>query len=247
MIQGQKPLVLVVDDDVDVLKLVSVALRLEDFRVSAAADGSQALQLVRDERPALVVLDIMMPGTDGYTVCERIRRFSEVPIIMLTAKAATDDIVRGLDLGADDYVLKPFNVNELVARVRTVLHRTESRQEVPQTMLVFGDLVIDYAQRLVRIADTETVLPPIEYRLLHLLASNAGKVITYGHLLTEVWGPEYHGEDTHILEAAIARLRKRLGDGSGSRNYIATKRGIGYLFNPPNDELPNSTAASASA
>jgi len=174
-----------------------------------------------------------MPGTDGYAVCQEVRGFSDVPIVMLTAKGGVDDIVRGLDLGADDYVVKPFNVDELAARVKRVLRRTTRLpQQTQQTMFVSEVLVIDYAQRMVRIGDREMALPPIEYRLLCLLATNAGKVITYGHLLTEVWGPEYYGEDIHILEAAIARLRKRLGDGAGDCNYIATRRGIGYSFVP---------------
>jgi two-component system response regulator VicR len=219
--------------------LLGVALRLDGFRVIATSDSGEALQMVRDERPALVVLDIMMPGVDGYTVCQMVRSFSEVPIVMLTAKSSVDDIARGLDLGADDCVVKPFNVNELVARVKGVLRRTRLPQETQQTMSVSGDLVIDYARRMVRIADREMALPPIEYRLLCLLATNAGKVITYGHLLTEVWGPEYHGEDTHILEAAIARLRRRLGDGAGDRKYIATRRGIGYYFNASSGSSQN--------
>jgi DNA-binding response OmpR family regulator len=244
-VQEQNRLILVADDDPNILKLVSVALRLEEFRVLTAADGSEALHLVLDEHPDLVILDVMMPGMDGYSVCQGIRRFSDIPIVMLTAKAGVDDIVRGLDLGADDYVAKPFNVNELAARVKTVLHRTRPRQEVPQEMLVSGALVIDFAQRLVKIADKETPLPPIEYRLLCLLACNAGKVITYGHLLTEVWGPEYYGEDIHILEAAIARLRKRLADGCGDHNYIGTRRGIGYFFSAPNGGSPNSATSLA--
>jgi DNA-binding response OmpR family regulator len=141
------------------------------------------------------------------------------------------DIARGLDLGADDYVVKPFNVNELSARVKRVLRRTGLPQETQHVVFESGNLVIDCTQRVVRMANREMTLPPIEYRLLYLLAINAGKVITYGHLLTEVWGPEYHGEDTHVLEAAIARLRRRLGDGAGDRKYIATRRGIGYYFN----------------
>jgi DNA-binding response OmpR family regulator len=241
MMQGQKSLVLVVDDDPEILKLVSLNLRLEGFRVITTADGSEALQLVRDEQPALVLLDIMMPGTDGFGVCQRIREFSEVPIIILTARDDVNEITRGLDLGADDYMVKPFNVNELAARVKTVLHRTKSPQETPQTTVASGKLVIDFAQRLVRIGDSEAALPPIEYRLLSLLASNAGRVITYGHLLTEVWGPEYYGEDIHILEAAVARLRKRLANGSGNHNYIATRRGIGYFFNAPDGESPSNT------
>ena len=240
-------LILVADDDLDILKLVSVALRLEEFRVMTAPDGNEALQLARDFQPDLVVLDVMMPAVDGYSVCRRIREFSDVPIIMLTAKAGINDIVRGLDLGADDYVVKPFNVNELAARVKTVLHRAKSRHEVPQKTLVLGDLVIDFGQRLVRIADRETPLPPIEYRLLCLLAGNAGKVVTYGHLLTEVWGPEYYGEDIHILEAAITRLRKRLADGCGDYNYIGTRRGIGYYFRAPNGGSPNGATSLAAA
>ncbi len=243
----QKPLVLVADDDPDILKLVSVTLRLEEFRVLTAADGSEALHLACDEHPDLVILDVMMPGMDGHSVCHGIRWFSDIPVIMLTAKAGVDDIVHGLDLGADDYVVKPFNVNELAARVKTVLHRTRPRQDVPQEMLVSGSLVIDFAQRLVKIADKETPLPPIEYRLLCLLARNAGKVITYGHLLTEVWGPEYYGDDTHILEAAIARLRKRLADGCGDHNYIGTRRGIGYFFSAPSAGSPSSAASLAAA
>jgi len=154
-------LILVADDDEDILKLVSVALRLEEFRVLTALDGNEALHLARDEHPDLVILDVMMPAGDGYSVCRRIRELSDVPIIMLTAKAGVDDIVRGLDLGADDYVVKPFSVNELAARVKTVLHRASCRHEVPQKTLAIGDLVIDFGQRLVRMADTETPLPPI--------------------------------------------------------------------------------------
>jgi len=239
--QEQRPLVLVVDDDPETLKLVSLSLRLEGFRAITTADSSEALHLVRDEQPALVLLDIMMPGTDGFGVCQRIREFSEVPIIILTARDDVNEITRGLDLGADDYMVKPFNVNELAARVKTVLHRTKIPQETPQTTVASGELVIDFAQRLVRIGDSEAALPPIEYRLLSLLAGNAGKVVTYGHLLTEVWGPEYHGDDIHILEAAVARLRKRLANGSGDHSYIATKRGIGYFFNAPNAQSPSDT------
>jgi DNA-binding response OmpR family regulator len=205
----------------------------------ATSDSGEALQMVRDERPALVVLDIMMPGVDGYTVCQMVRSFSEVPIVMLTAKSSVDDIARGLDLGADDYVVKPFNVNELSARVKRVLRRTGLPQETQHIVFESGNLVIDCTQRVVRMTNREMTLPPIEYRLLYLLAINAGKVITYGHLLTEVWGPEYHGEDTHILEAAIARLRRRLGDGAGDRNYIATRRGIGYYFNASSGSSQN--------
>jgi len=247
MMQGQKPLVLVVDDNPEILRLVSLNLRLEGFRAITTADSSEAVHLVRDEQPALVLLDIMMPGTDGFRVCQRIREFSEVPIIMLTAKSDVDDVTRGLDLGADDYLVKPFNVNELAARVKTVLHRTKSPQETPRTTFTSGELVIDFVEHLVRIGDREAVLPPVEYRLLCLLASNAGRVITYGHLLTEVWGPEYYGDNIHKLEVAVARLRKRLANGSGDHNYIATKRGIGYFFVTPYGKSPNTIMPQAFA
>jgi DNA-binding response OmpR family regulator len=243
----QEKLILVVDDDPGVLDLVSVALRLEGFRVTAAAEGNCALRLARDEQPALVILDVMMPGADGYVVCHGIRQFSDVPIIMLTAKGGTDDIVHGLDLGADDYVVKPFDVNELAARVKTVLHRSRPRHEMKQNTPVSGDLFIDFGQHSVKVADRETPLPPIGYRLLCLLAGNAGRVVTYGHLLSQVWGPEYRGEDIHVLEAAVARLRKRLADGCGDHNYIGTRRGIGYFFNAPNGGCPNGAAYLAAA
>lgn len=240
----QKSLIIVVDDDPGILKLVSLNLQLEGFRVVTAADGKEAVQLVHDEQPALVLLDIMMPVMDGFQACERIREFSEVPIIMLTAKGGIEDVVRGLDTGADDYVVKPFSINELVARVKAVLHRTKFPQEMPQPSFASGDLNIDFAQHQVKIGDSEIVLPPTEYRILCLLARNAGRVITHEQLLTEVWGREYRG-DTHILQVAIARLRKRLGDDPGNPKYIATRPGIGYTFKKPREDSPNGTVACA--
>jgi DNA-binding response OmpR family regulator len=242
----QKPLIVVVDDDPGVLKLVSVNLQLEDFRVMTGVDGKEAVQLVRDEQPSLVLLDIMMPVMDGFQACERIREFCEVPIIMLTAKGSIEDIVRGLDTGADDYVVKPFSINELVARVKAVLHRTKFPQEIPQPAFAAGDLSIDYAQHQVKIGDNEIVLPPTEYRILCLLARNAGRVITHEQLLTEVWGREYRG-DTHILQVAVARLRKRLDDDPGNPRYIATRPGIGYTFKKPRDDSFNGSLAYAVA
>ena len=240
----QKSLIVVVDDDPGILKLVSLNLQLEGFRVVTAADGKEAVQLVHDEQPALVLLDVMMPVMDGFQACERIREFSEVPIIMLTAKGGIEDVVRGLDTGADDYVVKPFSINELVARVKAVLHRTKFPQEMPQPAFASGDLCIDFAQHQVKIGDSEIVLPPTEYRILCLLARNAGRLITYEQLLTEVWGREYRG-DIHILQVAVARLRKRLGDDPGNPKYIATRPGIGYTFKKPREESLNGTVACA--
>ncbi len=244
MMPLQKSLIVVVDDDPGILKLVSLNLQLEGFRVITAADGKDAVKLIQDEQPSLVLLDIMMPVMDGFQACERIREFSEVPIIMLTAKGGIEDIVRGLDMGADDYVVKPFSINELVARVKAVLHRTKFPQEVPQPAFASGDLSIDFAQHQVKISEREIVLPPTEYRILCLLARNAGRVITHEHLLTEVWGREYRG-DTHILQVAVARLRKRLGDDPGNPKYIATRPGIGYTFRRLREDASNGTLACA--
>ncbi len=240
----QKSLIVVVDDDPGILKLVTLNLQLEGFRVITATDGKEAVKLVQDEQPSLVLLDIMMPVMDGFQACARIREFSEVPIIMLTAKGSIEDIVKGLDTGADDYVVKPFSINELVARVKAVLHRTKFPQEVPQPAFASGDLSIDFAQHQVRISGEEVILPPTEYRILCLLARNAGRVITHEHLLTEVWGREYRG-DTHILQVAVARLRKRLGDDPGDPKYIATRPGIGYTFRRPREETLNGATAYA--
>ncbi len=243
MMAVAKSLILVVDDDPGILKLVSLNLQLEGFRVLTAANGKEAVQTVQGEHPSLVLLDVMMPVMDGFQACERIREFCEVPIIMLTAKGAVEDVVRGLDAGADDYVVKPFSINELVARVKAVLHRTKFPQEVPQPVFTSGELCIDFAQHQVTIADAEIVLPPTEYRILCLLARNAGRVITHEQLLTEVWGREYRG-DTHILQVAVARLRKRLGDDPGAPRFIATRPGIGYTFKKPReDSAPEETVA----
>jgi DNA-binding response OmpR family regulator len=242
----QEPLVVVADDDPETLKLVSLNLRLEDFRVATAADGKEAVQSVCDKQPALVLLDIMMPVMDGFQACERIREFSEVPIIMLTAKSSVEDVVHGLDIGADDYVVKPFSADELVARVKAVLHRTKFPQEVPEPMFASDDLCIDYSQHQVKIADKEILLTPTEYRVLSLLARNAGRVLTYEQILTEVWGREYRS-DTHVLQVLMGRLRQQLGDSVAKPKYIATRQGTGYVFNRPKTESRNGTMVCAGA
>lgn len=228
----RKPSILVIDDDPGLLKLVSRNLELEDYQVITAIDGETGLQLIEDEEPALVLLDIMMPGLDGFQVCERVRQFSEVPIIMLTAKGRAEDIVHGLDTGADDYVIKPFDTNELLARVKAVLRRAKFPEEMPQPPFTSGELCIDFSQHRVTIAGKEVMLTPTEYRILCLLARNAGRVITRDHLLTEVWGWEYRGS-THILQVAVARLRKKIGGDPSNPKYIITRPGIGYTFKKP--------------
>jgi len=231
----QKPLILIVDDDSGLVKLVSLNLELDGYQVVTAAEGKTALQLIKNEQPALVLLDIMMPGMDGFQACERIREFSEVPIIMITAKGGVEDVVHGLDIGADDYITKPFSINELLARVKAVLHRAKFPQEEPQPPFTSGQLRIDFDHHLVTIDEREVMLPPTEYRILCLLARNAGRVITHDYLLTEVWGREYRS-DTHILQVAVARLRKKIGEDPSNPKYIATRPGIGYTFKKPKEQ-----------
>jgi len=242
----QEPLVVVADDDPGTLKLVSLNLEMEDFRVMTATDGKEAVKLVRDVQPTLALLDIRMPVMDGFKACERIREFSEVPIIMLTAIGGVEDVVRGLDIGADDYIVKPFSVNELVARVKAVLYRTRIPQQVPQPTFVSGDLCIDFSQHQVTIADKEILLTPTEYRVLCLLARNAGRILTYQQILTGVWGDEYRS-DTRVLQVLMWRLRRRLGDSADIPKYIATRPGVGYAFNKRKMESRDGTTVWASA
>lgn len=224
-----RPLILVVDDDPGLLKLVAHCMQAEGYRVVTAADGQRALQLVEDEHLSLILLDIMMPGMDGLALCKRLREFSDVPVIMLTARGQVEDVVLGLDCGADDYVVKPFDTHELLARVSAVLRRARPPEALSQASVTSGDLHIDFARHLVTLKGIEVRLTPTEYRLLALLASNAGRVVTQDHLLHAVWGPEYSGE-THILQVAVARLRKKIGDEAASARYLTTRSGIGYSF-----------------
>lgn len=224
-----KPLILVVDDDPAIMKLISHNLELAGYRVLTAGDGERAMWEIRDHKPSLVLLDVLLPGMDGFGVCKEIREFSDVPIMMITVKGTMEDVVRGLDMGADDYVAKPFDVNVLVARVKAVLSRTRPLPKLQRPPLVLGQLQIDFSNRSVSLGDQEVQLTHTEYRILCLLARNAGRMITKDYILTEVWGPEYHGDD-HVLQVTIARLRKKIGDYQRNPRYIATRTGIGYMF-----------------
>src|SRR3989441_2224223 len=212
---AKKTTILAADDDPQLLRLITRNLQLEGYDVLAASDGQQALELIENNSPDLVLLDVMMPRMDGFTVCYRVREFSAVPIIIITARGQDQDKVRGLDLGADDYLTKPFSVDELLARVRAVLRRAQftSSANVPMsevhTTLAIGDLTIDYAQHMVMMAGHEIVLTPIEYRILAYLAQNAGRVVTQDLLLAHVWGEEYVGE-SHMLQVNVNRLRRKI-------------------------------------
>jgi two-component system, OmpR family, KDP operon response regulator KdpE len=228
---AKKTTILTADDDPQLLRLVARNLQLEEYDVLVASDGKQALEQIEQHAPDLVLLDVMMPRMDGFTVCQRVREFSAVPIIIVTARGQDQDKVRGLDLGADDYLTKPFSVDELLARVRAVLRRAQflPSEHTYAMRTTFGELTIDYAQHLVTMAGREVVLTPIEYSILAYLAQNAGRVVTQDLLLGHVWGTEYMGE-SHMLQVNINRLRRKLEPDPMHPRYILTKVGIGYLL-----------------
>jgi DNA-binding response OmpR family regulator len=224
--------ILIVDDEPRYLRLLEANLRTEGYEVSSAQDGVQALDVFSSQPIDLVLLDIMMPRMDGFSVCQRLREFSDVPIIILTAKGEEQDRVRGLDLGADDYLVKPFSATELLARVRAVLRRSQMPTESGQTRLfTHGDLKIDYARAEVWRAEQPISLSATEYRLLLQFTHNVGNILTSEDLLTGVWGPEYKSEK-EILWVSIARLRQKLEEDPHSPVHIVTRSGLGYLMPP---------------
>lgn len=222
--------ILVVDDEPHMVKLVEANLRAAGYEVVHAVDGRTALAAAERELPDLIILDIMLPGIDGYEVCRRIREYSAVPILMLTARSSEIDLVRGFDVGADDYLEKPFSVNELLVRVRAVLKRSKFVQEIIQhPPLAVGDLTIDFAKRRVTVHGTEIKLSPTEYKLLTKLALNANRVVLHQDLLRDVWGPEYRTE-TEYLRVYIHYLRQKMEDDPANPKRIITHPGAGYMF-----------------
>jgi DNA-binding response OmpR family regulator len=223
--------ILAADDDPQLLRLITRNLQLEGYDVLAASDGQQALELIENNSLDLVLLDVMMPRMDGFTVCYRVREFSAVPIIIITARGQDQDKVRGLDLGADDYLTKPFSVDELLARVRAVLRRAQfTAREHTQGLratTTTGNLQVDYSQHMVIMSGREIALTPTEYRIIAYLAQNVGRVVTQDLLLEHVWGPEYLGE-SHMLQVNINRLRRKLEVDATQPRYILTKVGVGY-------------------
>lgn len=231
--------ILVVDDDPRMVRLVSQVLRAVGYRVLDTPSGDAALELVALEQPDLVLLDITLQGgPDGLTVCRSLREFSDVPIIMLTAKARDADIIQGFDAGADDYLTKPFNSKELVARVRAVLRRTEKNQEIVTAPRRCGELAMDYAQYAVRVNDQAIALTRTEFALLRELMLNADRVVLHQDLLSKVWGPEYR-DDLEYLRAYIRYLRRKIEQDPGNPQYILTVPGVGYMLKcvetEPND------------
>ena len=234
-----KPHILVVDDEIRYQHLLRVNLESEGYEISTAGDGEQAIEMIANRRPDMVILDVMMPRLDGYSTCERIRQFSSVPIIMLTGKAEEDDRVRGLNAGADDCVAKPFSATELVARVRAVLRRAVNTESITQSRYFsHGNLRIDFARAEVWRDDRPIYLSATEYRLLIQFAHHVGQVLNAEELLLAVWGDSYR-EDKEILWVSIAWLRQKLEDNPHSPQHIVTRAGLGYLMPPLDTINPN--------
>ncbi len=226
---GEMVRVLVVDDDEAILSLLGSYLAREGFEVQTAGDGEAALAAARTSRPDVVVLDVLLPGLDGLEVLRRLRAEGEPYVILLTAKAEEADRVVGLELGADDYVTKPFSPRELVARIRAVLRRGRGRAEVPEAPLVFPRLRIDPARREVWRDGERVYLTPLEFDLLRALASFPGRVWTREQLIERVWGHDYFG-DERVVDAHIKELRRKLQDDPARPSFIGTVRGVGYRF-----------------
>lgn len=224
------PLILVVDDEPRMIRFIRMNLELERYRVIEASNGLEALDQIRDQLPDLVILDVMMPDLDGFETLELLREVSSVPVIMLTVKADEDDKVRGLALGADDYITKPFSPRELTGRVNAVLRRAALPAPTPKTELIIDDrLVIDFVQRQVIVEGERIDLSPTEHRLLYHLVNNAGWIMPYETLLAKVWGYEYRDE-THYLRIYVGYLRKKIERDPAKPQYILTERSVGYRF-----------------
>jgi two-component system KDP operon response regulator KdpE len=224
--------ILIVDDAPEVVESVRLGFTLQwrEVEVIGASNGETALDLVEQEAPDLVLLDIGLPDLDGYQVLEQIRAFSDVPVVMLTARDDTMDKVKGLELGADDYITKPFNHLELLARVRAVLRRLDMpapKSRAPSFQA--GDLEVDFAAQEARLRGERLDLTPTEYKLLYHLVRNAGRILQHGTLLAKVWGREYVDEVDYV-RVYIRRLRDKLGDDPARPRYIQTERGLGYRF-----------------
>jgi DNA-binding response OmpR family regulator len=228
------PRLLIAEDDPSIAQAVAFGVQMTwpGCQVAVATDGTEALRRFAEERPDLVVLDVQMPPPDGFTVCRRIREVSQVPILMLTVRTSTLDKVRALDLGADDYLTKPFDHLELLARLRALLRRTQHEAEAASAPLTVGDITLDTATRTASVRGAVVPLTSTESRLLEELMRHAGRTLPHQYLLQQVWGPEYTAE-AHYLKVFVGRLRRKLGDDPEHPHYIQTEWGIGYRFVPP--------------
>jgi DNA-binding response OmpR family regulator len=233
----KKTVVLVVDDEPKIIRFVRAELEAAGYEVHAASDGATALEMIQAKQPDLLVLDIIMPGMDGFEVLKRSRETSSVPVILLTARGSDADKVRGLDLGADDYLTKPFSPDELSARIRAVLRRSsQSARDLSGGKFVSGDLEVDFDRRKVIVAGEEVRLSRTEWQLLHQLALNAGRVMLHEDLLVRTWGSEYR-DDVEYLRVWVSRLRRKIEADPGYPKHLKTVPGVGYMLaeEPPRE------------
>jgi DNA-binding response OmpR family regulator len=222
--------VLVVDDEPRIIDFIRMNLEFEGFRVVDAPNGQKALECLKEDLPDLVLLDVMMPKMDGFETLKHIREVSNVPVIMLTVRQEEGDRIRGLDLGADDYITKPFSPRELLSRIKALLRRSFMPSPTRKTRIVVDDdLIIDFSKGEVFVRGEKIALRPTEYRLLYHLVNNAGRLLTHETLLSKVWGHEYRDE-AHYLRLYITYLRQKIEQDPAHPKYILTERGLGYRF-----------------
>ncbi len=227
----QNPMILIVDDEERMVRFIRLNLEQDGFSTAEANSGMEAMQKLRDQLPDLMLLDVMLPDIDGFEVLSMVREISSIPVIMLTAKGEEEEKIRGLELGADDYITKPFSPRELVSRIRAVLRRAESISSASARDIIDVDdsLKLDFGRREVWLKGKLIKLRPTEYRLLYHLVQNAGWVMTYDQILTKVWGYEYRDEP-HYVRLYINYLRQKLEEDPANPKYILTERGVGYRF-----------------
>ena len=220
--------ILIVDDDVNICELVKLYIIKEGYEPLIAYNSIKAMQIFNEEHPSMVILDVMLPGTNGVEICKNIRKLSNVPIIMLTAKGEFSDRIEGLEAGADDYICKPFDPNELVARIKAVLRRTETIK-TDNGVLEYENIFLDINNYKLVVNGKETEAPPKELELLYHLASNPNRVFTRDQLLNEVWGFEYTGDTTRTVDVHVKRIREKI-DGASDKWELKTVWGVGYKF-----------------
>lgn len=227
----QNPMILIVDDEERMVRFIRLNLEQDGFSTAEANSGMEAMQKLRDQLPDLMLLDVMLPDIDGFEVLSMVREISSIPVIMLTAKGEEEEKIRGLELGADDYITKPFSPRELVSRIRAVIRRAESISSASARDIIEVDdsLKLDFGRREVWLKGKLIKLRPTEYRLLYHLVQNAGWVMTYDQILTKVWGYEYRDEP-HYVRLYINYLRQKLEEDPANPKYILTERGVGYRF-----------------
>ncbi len=235
-----QPRILIVDDDPGIIKLLRASFREMDYDILVATDGTEALQMIKKETPDIIITGMTLPKIDGIELCRQLRQWSQTPVIMLSGDDSTEQKVKCLDLGVDDYIIKPFNLEELIARVRALLRRIQAiHYTPPQPVFTAGDLEVNFSERCVTLAGDEVKCTPTEYNMLKELILNVGKVLTHTQLLKSLWGQEYNGE-IEYLRVFVNRLRGKIEFDPANPRYIITVPGIGYMFNrrkPVQDQI----------